>query len=213
MPIKPKRAESRCRYYIREQALKRGWNTAHPRQSGDFLEEQEIINFFPDINLGQDRPDFLLTIKGIPVAVIEAKNDSQKVDIALSEAIEYATKINLSGRHKAYIAIGAAGDESNGFSVKVKFLRDDDAWVYLTSKGFEITTIPSKREVEIALMARDGSTTVDVPSIAEFIDAAIELSSILRTAKVEAPLRPKVIGALTLAKIFQKQMFSIVLMC
>ncbi len=199
MPIKPKRAESRCRYYIREQALKRGWNTAHPRQSGDFLEEQEIINFFPDINLGQDRPDFLLTIKGIPVAVIEAKNDSQKVDIALSEAIEYATKINLSGRHKVYIAIGAAGDESNGFSVKVKFLRDDDAWVYLTSKGFEITTIPSKREVEIALMARDGSTTVDVPSIAEFIDAAIELSSILRTAKVEAPLRPKVIGALTLA--------------
>ena len=48
-------------------------------------------------------------------------------------------------------------------------------------------------------MARDGSTSVEVPSVAEFIDAAIELSSILRTAKVEAPLRPKVIGALTLA--------------
>mgnify|MGYP000034018275 CR=1 FL=1 len=198
MAVKSKRSESRCRYYIREQALKRGWNTYHPRQAGDFLEEQEIINHFPDINLGQDRPDFLITIGGTPTVVVEAKNESHKVDIAVAEAIEYAEKINLSERHKIYIAVGAAGDESTGFSVKVKFLKGN-TWIPLTSKGFEITTIPSKREVETALMARDGSTSVEVPSIAEFIDAAIELSSILRTAKVEAPLRPKVIGALTLA--------------
>lgn len=48
--------------------------------------------------------------------------------------------------------------------------------------------------------ANDVSTTsVTVPSSSEFIEAAIELSKILRLAKIEAPLRPKVIGAIALA--------------
>ena len=38
-----------------------------------------------------------------------------------------------------------------------------------------------------------------VPSQAEFTDAAIAISRILRDAKIEAPLRPKIIGALILA--------------
>jgi len=50
----------------------------------------------------------------------------------------------------------------------------------------------------LAFAADDGTTSVTVPSSAEFIDAAIELSKILRYAKIEAPLRPKVIGAITL---------------
>lgn len=49
------------------------------------------------------------------------------------------------------------------------------------------------------MVADDATTEVDVPDVSEFIDAAIELSRILRTARVEAPLRPKVIGALALA--------------
>ena len=69
----------------------------------------------------------------------------------------------------------------------------------LTSKSYALTTIPSKREVELALEADDATTTVTVPTSSEFIDAAVELSSILRQAKVEAPLRPKVIGAIVLA--------------
>lgn len=40
-----------------------------------------------------------------------------------------------------------------------------------------------------------------IPSQAEFADAAIEISRILRDAKVEAPLRPKVIGAVILAMV------------
>jgi hypothetical protein len=74
-----------------------------------------------------------------------------------------------------------------------------NTWKPLSSKGFEITNIPSKRESESALEANDASTNVQVPSVNEFIDAAIEISKLLRSAKVEAPLRPKVIGAMVLA--------------
>ena len=193
-----KRSENRTRYFIREQAQKRGWNVSHTSKGGDCLEEQEIVDCFKDIGLGLDRPDFLFSMGGLPVVVIEAKNTSDKIGAAINEAITYAETINAKSKYKIQIAVGAAGEESQGFAVEVRFLKGK-AWIPLKSKGYEITTIPSRREVETALLANDATTAVDVPSITEFIDSAIELSRILRLAKVETPLRPKVIGALTLA--------------
>lgn len=193
-----KRSESRARYYIREHAQKRGWNIAHVSKNGNCLEEQEIVDYFKDIGLGLERPDFVFSIAGLPQVVIEAKNSVDKIDDAINEAIAYAETINSNSKYKIKIAVGAAGEESQGFAVKVRFLKNG-IWVPLESKGYEITTIPSRREVDTALLANDATTEVDVPSVSEFTDAAIELSKILRLAKVEAPLRPKVIGALTLA--------------
>ena len=193
-----KRAESRARYYIREQAEKRGWNLQHPSRSGDCLEEQEIVDAIPDIGLDLERPDFLFVLNGLPAVVIEAKNNADKLDMAISEAIEYSETINANGKYEVKIAVGAAGEENHGFAVEVRYLKNGK-WKPLVSTGYEITTIPSKREVDTALSADDASTDVEVPSVVEFIDGAVELSKILRLAKVEAPLRPKVIGALTLA--------------
>ena len=92
-----RRAESRARYYIREQAELRGWRTRHPDLGGDTLEEQEIIGAFPDIGLGIDRPDFLLLVRGDPTVVVEAKNEAGKAQEALDGAIEYADAINAGG--------------------------------------------------------------------------------------------------------------------
>ncbi len=55
-----KRVESRTRYFIRTQSSKRGWNIKHLSKGGDFLEEQEISNHFPEIGLGLNKPDFLI---------------------------------------------------------------------------------------------------------------------------------------------------------
>lgn len=193
-----KRAESRTRYFIRTQSEKRGWNVSHTSKGGDFIEEQEIINSFPDIGLGLSKPDFLVCFKGEPVMVIEAKNEAKKIDEAINQAIGYCETINGTNKYNVKIAVGVAGEEDNGFFVKVKYLQGT-TWKELKSNGYEISTIPSKREVELALNANDGTTSVTVPSSSEFIEAAIELSKILRLAKIEAPLRPKVIGAIALA--------------
>ncbi|MBY6032363.1 N-6 DNA methylase [Marinobacter daepoensis] len=193
-----KRAESRARYYLREQAKKRGWRIGHPSKGGEILEEQEIVDFFPDIGLGLERPDFLIVKSGLPVVVIEAKNEASKIDQAIAEAIEYAETINSHSPYEVKFAVGAAGEENHGFTVEVRYKKGSD-WKPLLSRGYEITTIPSRREVDVAIAANDGTTEVDVPDVSQFIDAAIELSRILRTARVEAPLRPKVIGALALA--------------
>lgn len=193
-----KRAESRTRYFIRTQSEKRGWNVSHTSKGGDFIEEQEIINSFPDIGLGLAKPDFLVCFKGDPVMVIEAKNEAKKIDEAINQAIGYCETINGTNKYNVKIAVGVAGEEDNGFFVKVKYLQGT-TWKELKSNGYEISTIPSKREVELAINANDGTTSVTVPSSSEFIEAAIELSKILRLAKIEAPLRPKVIGAIALA--------------
>ena len=72
---KGKRAESRCRYLVRDIAGQKGWDVKHPQKSGDFLEEQEIEDFFPDCGLDGTKPDFIVCKKSLPLVVVEAKND------------------------------------------------------------------------------------------------------------------------------------------
>ena len=193
-----KRAESRSRYFVRNISAKRGWNISHVQRNGDFLEEQEIVDFFPKIGLGLDKPDFMVCLNSEPIMVIEAKNDFKKINEAIAEAIDYANTINNKSRYSVKIAVGVAGEDDNGYQVEVKFLKGD-TWQPLKSFGYELTTIPSPGEAELALLADDATTSISHPSVAEYIDSAIELSSILRTAKIEAPLRPKVLGAIITA--------------
>lgn len=91
---KGKRAESRCRYLVRDIAGQKGWDVRHPQKGGDFLEEQEIEDFFPDCGFDGTKPDFIVCKKSLPLVVVEAKNDIKKIDIAISEAMEYADSIN-----------------------------------------------------------------------------------------------------------------------
>lgn len=193
-----KRAESRTRYFIRTQSSKRGWQVKHLSKGGDFLEEQEISNHFPDIGLGLTKPDFMICLSGEPCAIIEAKNDIKKIDSATAQAIGYANEINKTKKYSIKMVVGVAGEEDNGYLVEVKYLKKN-SWIALKSQGYQLTSIPSKREIELALEADDATTSVSVPSSSEFIDAALEVSNILRLAKIEAPLRPKVIGAIVLA--------------
>ena len=170
----------------------------HPLNGGDCLEEQEVMDFFPSIGLGHNRPDFLLCLHGEPAIVIETKNDFRKYDEAIHQAIGYCEAINTTGKYCVKMAIGVAGEEQNGYIVTVKYLKDG-TWQDLQSKGNALTAIVSKQECINALAADDGTTELTLPSSGEFIDAAIEVSNILRAAKIETTLRPKVVGAITTA--------------
>lgn len=195
---KGKRAESRCRYLVREIANQKGWNTKHPQRGGDFLEEQEIEDYFPDTGLGKTKPDFLICKHDSPILVVEAKNDLKKIETALTEAIDYANSINNHGSYSVHIAIGVAGEEDNGYLFKTVVFNGEE-WVPLTSHGFCLTSFPSVSEVETALLTNNGTTEVAIPQVSDYISTAIELSAILRSAKIEPSLRPKVLGAVITA--------------
>jgi predicted RNA methylase len=161
----------RARYYIRQEANKRGWNTNYLSRGGDFLELKDI-------------PDLIICFHGEPLIMVGT--------------IDAAEAINATKKYQIKFAVVVSGQEDTGFLVGVKY-KTRNGWVALTHSHQELTNIPSKQEVELALAADDGTTRVSIPSTAEFIDAAMEISGILRSAKVEPPLRPKVIGAITLA--------------
>ncbi|MBR3560272.1 MAG: N-6 DNA methylase [Oscillospiraceae bacterium] len=192
------RAESRCRYLVREIAQQKGWNTRHPQRGGNFLEEQEIAAFFPDSGLGLTKPDFIVCRNYSPLVVVEAKNEINKIEEAVSEAIDYAEAINRHGTYQVSIVTGVAGEEDNGYLFRT-FFYDGSSWVPLKSHGFELTSFPSVGEVTVALETQNGNTEVTIPQLSEYITAAIDLSSILRAAKIEPSLRPKVLGAVITA--------------
>src|SRR4051794_20333790 len=107
-----KRAEVRCRYYTREEAKRLGWDVRHPSQGGKFLEEQELVDFFPLLkpSLGKEKPYFgAIARDGSPRAVIECKNDYRQLDKALAEASQYAETINQVKGFDVRLAIGVAG--------------------------------------------------------------------------------------------------------
>lgn len=192
------RAESRCRYVVRKIAAKRGWNTKHPQSGGDILEEQEISDYFRGIGLGLDKPDFVFCLKDYPEVVVEAKNDPKKIEDAVKEAIEYAEIINKAGKFHVSIAVGAAGEEDHGYVFRPMCLTKG-LWVPLSANGIELTGFPSVAEVEGALLTKNGTTEVTVPEVSEFITTAIEMSRLLRRAKIEPSVRPKVLGAVITA--------------
>jgi type I restriction enzyme M protein len=169
----------------------------HPDRGGHALEEQEIEAHFRNSGLGLERPDFLLTYSSRICAVVECKNSLAQLDQAIQEACDYSDTINNHGLYPSHLAIGIAGEDAHGFGVKVRF-RHNGVWHPLTSNGYELTAVPTLREIELADAAGDATTTIQPPSISEFIDAAVLISEILRSARVEAPLRPRVIGALAI---------------
>ena len=193
-----KRAESRARYFIRKTAKEKGWNLNHPNRDGDVLEEQEIADYTKNTDLGLKRPDFLFCLQGEPVMVIEAKNTCDKIGDAVAQAEKYCDLLNNKHHYHVKLAVGIAGEPDNGYIVSVKFWKDGQ-WHDLTAKGYPLTAIPSKEECANALDADDSTTELTIPSFAEFVDAAIEISNILHAAKIETTLRPKVVGAVTTA--------------
>jgi len=197
MAEKSKRAESRARYFVRKVAKGKGWNAAHPQRGGDILEEQET-SFFPHLGLGRKRPDFLFCLRGLPVMVVETKNESAKSDEAIAQAEKYCEAINAAGNYSVKIAVGIAGEPDHGYIVAVKFLCNG-VWKDLIAKSYPLTALPSKQECIDAIAADDATTKLTIPSFAEFVMAAIEISDILHTAKIEPTLRPKVVGAVTTA--------------
>lgn len=200
-----KRTEARNRYLLRSVAEQRGWNISHIGKGGNFLEEQEIEDFFPDIGLHGTKPDFLVCAKGVPAIVVECKNEYAKIDSAISEAREYANQINSSDNpYQISIIVGSAGEEDHGYIFRTEYLLggfqpDEKIWVPLEANGYPITSFPSYSECENALLTTNGSTQLSVPKSEDFISAAISISAVLRSAKIEPQMRPKVLGALITA--------------
>ena len=199
--VATKRAEMRSRYFTREEAGRLGWNVEHPAHGGHFLEEQEVVDYFPALSsaLGRDRPDFAaIGDDGKPRLVIECKSDTNRLNKALKEASGYAEAMSAVPGFNVRLAVGVAGSPDRRIYTRTRF-RHNGTWKDLESFGFPLTQLPTPLEAEVAIERSDGTTDVQLPDEREFFDAAINISNILRLAKIEESKRPVVIGSVVLA--------------
>lgn len=196
-----KRAEARCRYYVREEARRLGWDVRHPKAGGRFLEEQEIVDYYPPLKgvLGANRPDFG-AIGGDDQLriIIECKNEVKDIEKATAEACEYAEDINNTIPFDVRIAVGVAGSPDRFVQTRGLFLRQNE-WVSLESHGWPLTQLPTLAELDTAITKADGTTDVQLPDEREFADATIAINNILRLSRIEESVRPRVLGAIILA--------------
>lgn len=188
-----RRAEARARYYCREEARRLGWDANHPQRGGQFLEEQEVVDFFPELRdfLGLRRPDFVVIKENRPVMVIETKNEFENLNDALNDAKNYAMAIN--NIYPIKIAVGIAGTPDTAIQTRVVY-RLGEEWCSLTSNSYQLTQIPTPEEFATALDNDDGTTDVRLPSEDEFFETAISISRMLRTAKINVQIGKEVLG-------------------
>lgn len=199
--VATKRAEARSRYFTREEAGRLGWNVAHPAQGGHFLEEQEVVDYFPALEsaLGYHKPDFAAVgHDGRIRLVIECKSDARRLNLAINEARGYAETISTVAGFDVRLAVGIAGSPDRRVYTRTVF-RHNGEWQDLKSFGFPLTQLPTPLETDLAIDRGDGTTDVQLPDEREFFDAAINISNVLRLAKIEESKRPVVIGSIILA--------------
>ena len=96
------------------------------------------------------------------------------------------------------LAVGVAGSPDRRIYTRTRY-RHNGSWRELESFGFPLTQLPTPLETEVAIQRGDGTTDVQLPDEREFFDAAINISNILRLAKIEEAKRPMVIGSVILA--------------
>src|SRR4051794_34828718 len=107
-----KRSEMRSRYFARAEAQRIGWDVEHPDRGGAFLEEHELVRYFPQLRqtLKLDRPDFAVVGNDrAPLIVIECKAEASQLDQAVREAIDYATIMSETPGYDVRLATGVAG--------------------------------------------------------------------------------------------------------
>ncbi len=111
--------------------------------------------------------------------IIEAKNEREKLDIAVKEARDYYGKpINKIGKVQALFITGIAGNQDDGFIAQSQFF-NNGTWETITENDAEVTGLLSKSQVEKILSTKTAHIKDVEISEQEFLKTAEEINGIL----------------------------------
>ncbi len=187
--------------YIRDELEAKGWDTRNPARhsSGQVYTQSECLSH-PEIKkcLVLDKPENVVKITESVFWVIEAKRSHRQIAQAVSEAIEYASKINQSNRIRACFISGVAGNSLDGFLIRTRFLHKG-RFTPITWNGVEVTGLLSRDDLEQIL--RQNSPNIENPTINEklFLSRANRINEILHLGAVNPHQRAGVMAALLLS--------------
>lgn len=105
--------------YIKKELENLGWNTKNPERNveGEVYTQQECLdNEEIAKQLINKKPEYVVKVDEDKLYIVEAKGTIDKIDVAFSEAMEYANLVNQSNVISAPIISGVAGNDEDGWS-------------------------------------------------------------------------------------------------
>jgi type I restriction enzyme M protein len=205
---KPRVSEVDAYVFIKEDLKNLGWNPKNPSRTkeaqgiytqGECLDEPRIAE-----QLGQTKPENIVKVSETDFYVIEAKASRSQIDLAVSEAQDYANNINRSKHISAKIISGIAGNDADGYLVKSRILLNGK-YKPIISNDKELTSLISPF---LAKHLLDNKTNIikELPIDAElFSKAATRINEILHNGAIPATERGKVMSALLLSLVDDTQ--------
>lgn len=200
---KPKNSEVDAYTYIKEELEKLGWNVKNPARvsDGEVYKQNEVLAH-KELKkyLVRDMPEAVVKLNENEFWAIESKRDKKDIDTALNEAIDqYARKINQSGKIKCIIASGVAGNDTDGYKVINKYLKNGK-WETILFNGKTKNILLSKNQAKY-ILEHDTINWLEFPDLPEtkYISAAVEINEILHNAGINKNKRARFIAGLVLS--------------
>ena len=190
--------------YIKDNLKTIGWTVKNPARHPDgqvYTQQECLEDARIAAKLGTKHPENIIKLSENEFYVIEAKPTRDQVDDALNQAYErYASKINESKQVKVKIISGVAGNPTDLYAIKSRFLKNN-VFRPIIANGKELTSLVSPEIARILLETNDPEIK-DVPvDLKIFLSIAEKINAILHKGLINKNNRARVMAALLLAKV------------
>lgn len=206
-PVTRRVSERRSEHLLNELLQSQGWNLKRP-PVGDVLFQHEYRHYSDlaerlssasKTGEGPGIPEAILVDRGTlaPLAVIETKPTGKEIDIAVTEAQDYADALFVDAWRP--LAIGLAGTDSEDFQLHVA-KRAGETWTLITYDQHPISWIPTRADLDrIAVPSGPTDIRPTIPPLEVLAAYADEINRLLREARIKDEFRPAVVAAIMLA--------------
>jgi len=200
----PRTSEVHAYGFIKDNLKTLGWVVKNPARhpDGQVYTQQECLEDKGIAEqLGSKHPENIVKLGENEFYVIEAKPERHEVDIAVKQAYErYASVINESKQVQVKIISGIAGNPTDDYSVKSRFLQNNEFKPIIVN-GKEPTSLISPQIARI-LLETNNAEIQDVPvDVRVFLQAAERINAILHKGLINKNNRARVMAALLLSLI------------
>jgi type I restriction enzyme M protein len=207
MSRRPRNTEVDSYVFIKQQLKALGWDARNPTRNagGQVYTQNECLDFeeFKE-HLGLERPENIVKLTETSYWLIEAKRNREQIDQALAEAEEYANKINASQHVKVVLISGIAGNDSDRYIVRNKFLQNG-VFRPVTLNGQEASGLVTPQLARILLESQQAAVA-DVPvDERAFLASAERINGFLHDGGINKNVRARVMAALLLSLVGDTQ--------
>lgn len=187
--------------YINASLKKLGWDIRNPNKhpTAQVYTDNQALGH-PELKkgLGAQRPENVVKVKETQFWVIEAKARRNQLNIAISEAEEYARDINEKSSVHAVLATGVAGNDDEGYLICNRYLHQGQ-FIAVKNNGECLTGLLSP-EIVSRILSKDTPDLEDLPiSETVFLSTAEAVNKELHLGAINKNERARVVAALLLA--------------